>query len=89
MVETKNDAENKSENNHEIFADNPLTNISLDNVSAIVEALSKLDEHLLSFADETYNMFDFRNDVGIKRIISYLSNQLNEQERFEIMQNAN
>lgn len=63
--------------------------IPLDNVSAIVEALTKLDEHLLSFEDETYNMFDLRNEVRIKRIISHLSNQLNAQEHFEIMQNAN
>ncbi|MBD2165358.1 AAA family ATPase [Calothrix membranacea FACHB-236] len=65
------------------------TEITLDNVSAIVEALGKLDEHLLNFADEQYGMFDLQNDVRIKRIISHLSNQLNEQERFEIMQDAN
>ncbi|BAY34652.1 KAP P-loop domain-containing protein [Nostoc carneum NIES-2107] len=63
--------------------------IPLNHISAIVEALIKLKNHLQSCEDEQYNMFDLGNDVRIKRIISHLLHRLNEQERFEIMQNAN
>ncbi|QIR36497.1 AAA family ATPase [Tolypothrix sp. PCC 7910] len=63
--------------------------IPLNNISAIVEALIKLGDHLQSCEDKPYGMFDLGNDVRIKRIISHLLHRLNEQERFEIMQDAN
>ncbi|BAZ02650.1 KAP P-loop domain-containing protein [Tolypothrix tenuis PCC 7101] len=81
MLETTTDSENKSDANQkfpdgtskirvfmEQLDDYLQAEISLNDVSVIVEALTKF-----------YGMFDLRNDVIIKRIISHISNQLNAQ----------
>ncbi|MDZ7957502.1 MAG: P-loop NTPase fold protein [Aulosira sp. DedQUE10] len=52
--------------------------IPLNSISAIMQALINLGDHLLDSEEEPYGMFDLGNDVRIRRIISHLSRRLNE-----------
>lgn len=61
------------------------TEIPVNCISSIVQALFDVGDQLLVSEDEPYGMFDLGNDMRIGRIISQLLRRLNEQERFETL----
>ena len=61
------------------------TEIPLDCIPSIVQALFDVGDQLLRPEDEPSGMFDFGNDIRIGRIIHQLLRRLDESARFEVL----
>lgn len=64
------------------------TEIPLDCIPSIVQALFDVGDQLLRPEDEPCGMFDFGNDIKIGRIIWQLLRRLDEPARFEVLKEA-
>ena len=72
----------------EQLEDYPEKEIPTDCIPSIVKALFDVGDELLPPEDEPQGMFDFGNDIRIKRLISRLLHRIDEQARFETLKEA-